>query len=123
RRGTSSPRRVPSLVPVPALALLGLELRAIAGEEFAQLLAAGFRRGQRLRVVAEDRDKRLHRRDVVAAGTTGHPPAANKIDDERLENVAAGAQRRLERLALDQVDAARLELHVVIDVSRARDYP
>ena len=64
---------------------------------------------------------RVHARDIVPAERVGHLARAVAVHAERLERRAPDAQRRLEGLALDHLDAAQLELEVVRHVARARD--
>ena len=61
------------------------------------------------------------RRDVVPPERVRHLARAETIDAQRLQHVAAGAQRRLEGLALHDRHAPRAQLDVVRDVPRPRD--
>src|SRR4051812_48773782 len=104
---------------LPALALLRLELRAVPSEELAELLAAGFRFRQHSRFVAEMRDQRFQGGEIVTPKRIADLARAKAVDAQGLEHAAAGTQRGFEGLALDDVDATRLELDVVRHVPRA----
>src|SRR5262249_13804496 len=118
RKSSSGERRS---LPVPAGPVLDLELRPIAREEFAQLLAPGLRRGQHFRFVAEVVGPLVAGREIVPPEPVGDLARPEAVDAESLQRTAAGAQRRLECLALDEGYAARSESDVVRDVARPRD--
>src|SRR4029079_9597655 len=110
-----------SVLCFPALALFRFELGAVPGEELAQLLAPGLRLGEHLRLVAKVRDERVQCHQIVPPERIRDLSCAKAVHSERLEHMAARAQRRFEGLALDDLHAARAQLDVVRHVSRARD--
>src|SRR5258708_32035174 len=99
--------------------MLALELLAIACELARELLASLAGDRQAARVVLIEGQHRIDARDIVPPEDVGELACAKPVDAQSLERGTPDPQRRLEGLALGDLDAAQLQLEVVRHVARA----
>ena len=83
-----------------------LELFAVIGKLFFELIAACLGGGDEAIIIVEVRDHGFGDADIVAAENIGHVAGAETIDAHHFQCMTAGQQRGLERFALDNFHAA-----------------